>query len=226
MSKAKKAKESEPKPEKQTKAKKKASELKEKQAGSEKGKTDSALLQEVRDLRKKVKSAALMVQTNERLHSEISSLNETIRTLKGSNRELSSKCNRMRDILMLGNCSTLSLLIDEFIGFTTPMIQQIVLEAHIAEFDREVREKILSIIKFLSETCMEFQTILEMPTFQIETSSSKKQLKSRGDKICQSIERLNVAVDKFDESQIKLICTQYGELQKFLDSFQTGGDSQ
>lgn len=188
--------------------------------------TEDALRQENRSLRKEVKSFKQVAQTNERLTSEIASLTETVRTLKGSNRELSAKCNRMKNILMLGNCSTLSLLIDEFIGFTTPMIQQIVLEAHLAEFDKEVREKILTIIKFLTETAGEFQTILEIPTFSIETSSSKKQLKTKGTKIRQSIERLDAISDSLDDSQIKLICTQFNEIQQFLDSFEMGGEAQ
>lgn len=193
-----------------------------------------AMRQEVRELRKKVKSLSSVGQTNERLQSELREANDSLKSLRGSNKELTSKCVRMRNILMLGNCSNLSLLVEQFIGFTTPMINQIVLEAHIAEFDKEVREKILQIIKYLTETAVEFQYIIELPTFQIETSSSKKQLKDKGDKIRQSIKRINSLSDTFDESQLKLLCTQYNEFQKLLDSTQntaqavaeTGGETE
>ncbi len=178
-----------------------------------------ALLAEVRDLRKKVKDIDTMQQANDALKEKLQNVTEENRSLRGDVHEMHSQCNRMKNVLMLGNSSTLSLLIDEFVGFTNPMVKQIVLESHLVEFDKEERKKIQEIITYFTDTAMSFQQMLELPTFTLDSSASKKQLKRLGSSVTKSIKGINTKVETLDMMQVKLLCTQLSEIQQFLSSF-------
>lgn len=188
--------------------------------------TYESLLAEVRQLRKEKKTASQLAATNESLKNKVNTLTDEIRILKGERSEMSSTYNRMRNILMLGNSSTLELLIDEFVGFTTPQVRRIVLEAHLIEFDEEERRKLVEIIKYLNDSAIALQMMLESPSLSIDDSASKKQLKKLLGDMANSLKILSSKIDEYDQMQIKLLCSQFQEFQTFVNSFFQGGERQ
>lgn len=184
---------------------------------------NESLLAEVRELRQSVKNLKQVLATNDSLRNKVTALNEEIKTLKGEHKEMSSSYNRMRNILMLGNCSTLSLLIDEYVGITTPMVRQIVLEAHLIEFDAEERQKLTEVISYINDSSIALQQMLESPTLSIEDSSSKKQLKKLILDTSKSVKLVSARLDEFDLTQIKLLSSQFQEFLNFVNSFVVRG---
>ncbi len=181
------------------------------------------LIEELRQLRKSVKSSQQIMALNESLKNKIAALTEENRSLKGDHKEMSSRYNRMRNILMLGNCSSLEMLIDQYVGYTNPLVRSIVLEAHLIEFDAEERKKLEEVINYMNESVISLQQMLERPFLTIDDSASKKQLKKLITDAIRSAKIIADNLDDFDQTQIKLLYTQFQELQNFAGSFTSRG---
>ena len=187
--------------------------------------TRDALLKEVRELRRQVRQLENVNQSNSKLKEQLSSLSDDYKKMNGINRELKAKCAKMENILMLGNTSTLSSLINQFAGFATPIMKQIAVEAHLAEFDKSECKLVADFAHYLSDLSIELQKIVALPTFVISDSASKKQLKQMLNRVKSSISNLGSSLDRFEPDQIRLLCSLMEELQTYLDSFQETSSS-
>lgn len=182
--------------------------------------TRDALLKEVRELRHRVRQLENVDQSNLKLKEQLTSLSDDHKKINGVNRELKAKCAKMENILMLGNTSTLSSLINQFAGFTAPIMKQIAVEAHLAEFDKSERKLVADFVHYLNDLSIELQKIISLPTFVISDAASKKQLKQSLNRVKSSIQNLSSSLDRFEPDQIRIMCSLMDEVQKYLDSFQ------
>ena len=184
-----------------------------------------ALLKEVRELRRKERQYSQIAQSNAKLTEQYQQMLEEQKKDKVLIRELKTKCLKMENILILGNTSTVATLINQFVGLGVPILKQIVVEVHLADFDKTERKNVAEFIQFLDDTSFELKKLLSFPSFAVSDSASKKQVKQIATNVKASLNNLVSSLERFESDQIRMIASELDEFLKFLDSFQMEGPS-